>query len=787
MHESAAVPSLASSGSLQLDGSSSSSANLSIATEAEEEEGEATDGEPASISMDDGGININNDSTSTGGDDGLGSSGGGSGDDGALRQDAQFDERLRELEEFKAKYGHCRVPQVWKENKRLGQWVATTRNLKKAGKLPLERVKLLEGVGFVWCCRNVTAASKGEKRKMIPWNERFEELKVFKDKYGHCNVPHKWSENVKLSNWLYCQRSFHRHGKLSQDKIKRLESIGFEWSKQDPPAASSTAAAVVLVKKRKSSTSPSPSPSSAYDLTAIGAAGQPPAFAPAGMDHGAMLAAASLDIHHHHHQHQQHHQQPHHHQQTPQPLVVGHHVELLQPAIGQGSAIATDQKDRLMLGAAAAAAATLTAVPKADGENENENEDEGEGEEGEEEEVVVYRPSSVKERKSWYERYQELLAFKQEHGHCNVPWKWRENLPLFYWVRRMKDKKRANALTAEKVALMEEIGFEWVKGQNKEKERRKQQQILIEQKQKELEEEREGLVAAAVRARLLSGNNNGNPAAADHHHHQQPQQPPQSNGVGGAAAGSVAELIAAQQQQGVGEQVGMMSPFAYNFPASYATAGTGGALVSTTYYPVYAKLTSAGASSTGEFTFDPTALAGSSSGVELSMDHNGQHSLYSHAHSDLGAALQHFMGEEMKEGDKEEGMEGMGDALHHHHHHEDMHHEEMVHHHHHLHAMHHVTVSEADGSVHMVEVIQNEPGHLDMSEMSFHEGMPEEEEEGHHHHHHQEGEHVGQSSMGEMPANNSQPEDQTAGEEDAYTTYHHHHHTQEDHHNKADQ
>jgi hypothetical protein len=423
---------------------------------------------------------------------------------------------------------------------------------------------------------------------------------VFKEKYGHCNVPHKWSENVKLSNWLYCQRSFHRHGKLSQDKIKRLESIGFEWSKQDPPAASSTAAAVVLVKKRKSSTSPSPSPSSAYDLTAIGAAGQPPAFAPAGMDHGAMLAAASLDIHHHH-QHQQHHQQPHHHQQTPQPLVVGHHVELLQPAIGQGSAIATDQKDRLMLDAAAAAAATLTAVPKADGENENE--DEGEGEEGEEEEVVVYRPSSVKERKSWYERYQELLAFKQEHGHCNVPWKWRENLPLFYWVRRMKDKKRANALTAEKVALMEEIGFEWVKGQNKEKERRKQQQILIEQKQKELEEEREGLVAAAVRARLLSGNNNGNPAAADHHHHQQQSQPPQSNGVG-AAAGSVAELIAAQQQQGVGEQVGMMSPFAYNFPASYATAaGTGGALVSTTYYPVYAKLTSAGASSTGEYAY----------------------------------------------------------------------------------------------------------------------------------------------------------------------------------------
>lgn len=78
----------------------------------------------------------------------------------------------------------------------------------------------------------------------------------------------------------------------------------------------------------------------------------------------------------------------------------------------------------------------------------------------------------------------------------------------------MKDKKRANLLSAEKIAMMEEIGFEWVKGeefdfehicsssvlrvrlshlsgQNKEKERRKQQQMLEAQKQKELNEERE--------------------------------------------------------------------------------------------------------------------------------------------------------------------------------------------------------------------------------------------------------------------------------------------------------
>lgn len=98
---------------------------------------------------------------------------------GSMKQDiAQFDERMIELEAFKAKYGHCRVPQVWRENKRLGQWVATMRNLRKANKLSEEHIRQLDAIGFVWCCRSVTASPKGEKRKMVPWNERFEELKV---------------------------------------------------------------------------------------------------------------------------------------------------------------------------------------------------------------------------------------------------------------------------------------------------------------------------------------------------------------------------------------------------------------------------------------------------------------------------------------------------------------------------------------------------------------------------------------------------------------------------------
>ncbi len=60
--------------------------------------------------------------------------------------------------------------------------------------------------------------------------ERLEELKEFKNRHGNCNVSGRWSENIPLGTWVTAQRAKYRNGKLSDDRIKRLEDIGFVWN-----------------------------------------------------------------------------------------------------------------------------------------------------------------------------------------------------------------------------------------------------------------------------------------------------------------------------------------------------------------------------------------------------------------------------------------------------------------------------------------------------------------------------------------------------------------------------
>jgi len=49
-----------------------------------------------------------------------------------------FDQRLKQLEVYKKKYGHCKVPQLYKENPSMGLWVRDLRVKKRKGKLPTE-------------------------------------------------------------------------------------------------------------------------------------------------------------------------------------------------------------------------------------------------------------------------------------------------------------------------------------------------------------------------------------------------------------------------------------------------------------------------------------------------------------------------------------------------------------------------------------------------------------------------------------------------------------------------
>lgn len=77
-----------------------------------------------------------------------------------VRNRPEWDTRYAELLEYKEKYGNCRVPQNYKENKALGRWVAKQREQHRRlrrghhSHLTPYRVEKLETIGFIWSIRS---------------------------------------------------------------------------------------------------------------------------------------------------------------------------------------------------------------------------------------------------------------------------------------------------------------------------------------------------------------------------------------------------------------------------------------------------------------------------------------------------------------------------------------------------------------------------------------------------------------------------------------------------------
>eukprot|EP00980_Cylindrotheca_fusiformis_P003747 scaffold833_cov92-Cylindrotheca_fusiformis.AAC.1 len=67
------------------------------------------------------------------------------------------------------------------------------------------------------------------------WNRRLLELARYQDKFGDCNVPVGFPENKGLGMWVatqrkqYRQRQFGKHSHMTDERMKKLESIGFNW------------------------------------------------------------------------------------------------------------------------------------------------------------------------------------------------------------------------------------------------------------------------------------------------------------------------------------------------------------------------------------------------------------------------------------------------------------------------------------------------------------------------------------------------------------------------------
>jgi superfamily II DNA or RNA helicase len=138
-------------------------------------------------------------------------------------EEARWETGYLQLVAYKAVEGHCNVPHrhQTKDGVHLGTWLNTQRATKKRGKLSDERSDRLEAEGFFW---------SGEEAR---WETGYLQLVAYKAVEGHCNVPHRHQtkDGFSLGVWVSQQRQAQKQeqGKLSAERIQRLEAIGFVW------------------------------------------------------------------------------------------------------------------------------------------------------------------------------------------------------------------------------------------------------------------------------------------------------------------------------------------------------------------------------------------------------------------------------------------------------------------------------------------------------------------------------------------------------------------------------
>jgi hypothetical protein len=123
------------------------------------------------------------------------------------------------LQQYKEQYSDTLVPAAFKthDDYRLGQWVDKQRHRRKI--LSDDRVDRLNSIGFVW---NLPDAL---------WEKGFEKLQQYWRENTNCLVSRKFitDDGYRLGQWVGVQRQ--RRKILSDDRVDRLNSIGFVWDR----------------------------------------------------------------------------------------------------------------------------------------------------------------------------------------------------------------------------------------------------------------------------------------------------------------------------------------------------------------------------------------------------------------------------------------------------------------------------------------------------------------------------------------------------------------------------
>ena len=152
-------------------------------------------------------------------------------------------DKYNELFQFFKERGHSNPNQS--EDETLYRWCRRIR--KNISKLTKEQIMLLKNINFNFETQTVDIEKKKiikNKPKQISttltdnnnsdfienlWKKRYSELVQFFKRFNHSKYKKKYG-NIPLYNWTMTQRARNNKGTLSEEKVKLLDAINFEWN-----------------------------------------------------------------------------------------------------------------------------------------------------------------------------------------------------------------------------------------------------------------------------------------------------------------------------------------------------------------------------------------------------------------------------------------------------------------------------------------------------------------------------------------------------------------------------
>jgi hypothetical protein len=139
-----------------------------------------------------------------------------------------FKNYYEQLKTFKSSFGHTKVTP--KYDKKLARYCAEIKNAKRhpdttyGRKFRDEHFKAFDDLGFLW-----DSKKEGDEKS---FEVRIQQLKAFKVNHGHVRPTKKYDSNLAhfCANIRKARRNPERAIRITEDRIKALDEIGFEWN-----------------------------------------------------------------------------------------------------------------------------------------------------------------------------------------------------------------------------------------------------------------------------------------------------------------------------------------------------------------------------------------------------------------------------------------------------------------------------------------------------------------------------------------------------------------------------